>query len=80
MGSRAHGAGRRSRVSGKDKTQGPEPSQEVLDAVRGKAEDGRISCARLRRLAEDLGVGYREAGAAADRLGVRIYSCDLGCF
>ena len=57
-----------------------EPTQEVLDAVRDTAEDGRIACARLRRLAEELDVPYAMAGAAADMLDVRVKNCDLGCF
>jgi hypothetical protein len=67
-------------MSGKDKKPGPEPSEATIEAVRDRAHDGRISCARLRATAEELGVAYREAGSAADREGVRVVSCDLGCF
>ena len=34
----------------------------------------------LRKLAEDMGVPYKVAGAAADEIGVRVHNCDLGCF
>jgi hypothetical protein len=58
-----------------------EPSEEkVLEAVRQTASDGRIPCATARRLAEDLGIDYGRVGAAADTAGVRIVSCELGCF
>lgn len=54
---------------------------ELLDAVKAKAgDDGRITCPVLRRLAEDAGVAYKVAGAAADAAGVRVKNCDLGCF
>ncbi len=53
---------------------------EMTEAVKAKADDGRITCAVLRRLAEDTGVPYKVAGAAADAAGVRVHNCDLGCF
>lgn len=53
---------------------------DILRIVQEKAVDGRVTCAVLRKAAEDAGVAYREAGAAADEAGVRIANCDLGCF
>ena len=53
---------------------------ELMDAVAAKAVDGRITCPVLRKLAEDHGVAYKVAGAAADSLGVKVKNCDLGCF
>jgi hypothetical protein len=45
-----------------------------------KVVDGRLSCASARKLAEDLGIPYKEVGAAADELGIKIKDCQLGCF
>ncbi len=45
-----------------------------------KAVGGKISCASARKIAEKLGLSYREVGAAADKLGIRIKNCQLGCF
>jgi hypothetical protein len=53
---------------------------ELVDAVKAKAVDGRITCPMLRRLAEDLGVPYKAAGEAANQAGVKVKNCDLGCF
>lgn len=53
---------------------------ELKDAVAAKAVDGRITCPVLRKLAEDSGVVYKVAGAAADSLGIKVGNCDLGCF
>ncbi|MBS3974983.1 MAG: hypothetical protein KGZ89_08975 [Actinobacteria bacterium] len=53
---------------------------EMIEAVRTKAREGRITCPVLRKFAEDTGVPYKVAGAAADAAGVRVKSCDLGCF
>lgn len=50
------------------------------DAIKAKAVEGRISCAVLRKIAEDSGLHYRKAGEAANSLGIKIKSCDLGCF
>lgn len=53
---------------------------ELTEAVQSKAVDGRITCPVLRKLAEDHGVAYKVAGAAADAAGVKVKNCDLGCF
>jgi hypothetical protein len=56
-------------------------SDEMKDAIRAKAdESGKITCPVLRKFAEDQGVPYKVAGAAADAAGVRVHNCDLGCF
>lgn len=52
----------------------------LVRAVETMARDGRITCARLRKLSEDRGVPYRVAGAAADSVGIKVHSCELGCF
>lgn len=44
------------------------------------ARDSRISCSLARKLADELEVPYREVGDAADRLGIKIVNCELGCF
>lgn len=57
-----------------------EVAPEVLEAVKGVAEDGRISCTVARKLAEELKVPPRVVGEACDALEIKIYSCELGCF
>ncbi len=53
---------------------------ELVAAVVAAAVDGKVACARLRKLAEDMNVPYKVAGAAADLNGVKVRDCDLGCF
>jgi hypothetical protein len=53
---------------------------ELRADVQAKAVDGRLACATLRKLAEDHGVAYKVAGAAADDMGYKVRDCDLGCF
>lgn len=53
---------------------------ELMEAVRAKAHDGKVTCPVLRKFAEDTGVPYKVAGAAADAAGIKVHNCDLGCF
>ncbi|MRS12871.1 MAG: hypothetical protein EG823_07340 [Actinobacteria bacterium] len=55
-------------------------TDEMMEAIRAKADNGKITCPVLRKFAEDSGVPYKVAGAAADAAGVRVHNCDLGCF
>ena len=49
-------------------------------AVRQAASEGYLPCPRGWRVARDLGVSKLDVGAMADRLGIRITDCQLGCF
>jgi hypothetical protein len=57
-----------------------EIKQEVLDAVRQAAKDGRLTCTEARKLASDFKVAPGIVGQAADELKIKIKSCELGCF
>lgn len=57
-----------------------EIKQEVLDAVKQAAKDGRLTCTEARKLAEDLKVNPSVVGKAANELKIKIKSCELGCF
>jgi hypothetical protein len=54
--------------------------EEVKEQLMAETVDGPISCAVARALAEDIGISYKEVGAAADELGIKINECQLGCF
>ena len=45
-----------------------------------KAVEGKLSCAAARKIAEDLGLSYKDVGDAANELGIRIKNCQFGCF
>lgn len=54
---------------------------ELLEAcVREASKEKEITCHIIRKIAEDNHVTYLEAGNAADRLGIKIRKCELGCF
>lgn len=55
-------------------------TDEMIEAIRAKANEGRVTCPVLRKFAEDNGVNYKVAGTAADLAGVRVHNCDLDCF
>ncbi len=67
-----------------DKMTDPRVTEQVTDAMKAavlaKAVDGKITCPVLRKFADDNGVSYKVAGAAADMAGVRVGGCELGCF
>lgn len=55
-------------------------TDELRAAIVAKAVDGHVTCPVLRKFAEDNGISYKVAGAAADMADVRLHNCDLGCF
>jgi len=55
-------------------------SGKIEESVREAAPDDRMSCTVARAIAADLDVPVGDVGEAADRLGVKIYGCELGCF
>jgi len=61
-------------------TEASKVSEQVLEAVKKAAVDGRISCPQARKLAEELGVPPRLVGEACNALKIKIKACELGCF
>lgn len=53
---------------------------QVLERVTEAAKDGQLHCSAALRLADELRVPPLVIGEAANRLSVRIVSCQLGCF
>ncbi len=45
-----------------------------------RSENGRISCAAARAVADELGVAYALVGVSANDLKIKIKQCELGCF
>jgi len=52
----------------------------IRTRIKKTAVNGKIPCPALRRIAERLGVSYKEAGEMANELKIKIKNCDLGCF
>jgi hypothetical protein len=50
------------------------------EEIRKKAVNGRLSCAAARKIAEKFNLPYKTIGSEADKLKIKITSCQLGCF
>ena len=48
--------------------------------ITGIAEDGRIKCAQALGIARKTGIPPKDVGDAINELGIKITSCQLGCF
>ncbi|PKQ26865.1 MAG: hypothetical protein CVT63_08305 [Candidatus Anoxymicrobium japonicum] len=54
--------------------------QNVIEAIKAAAEDGRISCEKALELANELEAPTLLVGRALDFLEIKVTSCQLGCF
>ncbi|MFH1002779.1 MAG: hypothetical protein V1780_01385 [Chloroflexota bacterium] len=50
------------------------------EAIRAELVNGRLPCAVAFKLAKQHKVAPRQVGDAANRLNIKIKSCQLGCF
>lgn len=55
-------------------------SVDVLSEVKKASTDGRLPCKQALALANRLDVSPRRIGDAANEAGIKIVSCQLGCF
>lgn len=58
----------------------PEEKNVMEQKVKEKAREGKLACAQAFQLADEFDVTLREIGRVADRLNIKIYNCQLGCF
>jgi hypothetical protein len=58
----------------------PKMNDKIIEEIRKKAIDNKLPCATARKVAEELGVSYRDVGEAANLLHIKITGCQLGCF
>lgn len=52
----------------------------IHQLLKERSNDGKITCAEARKIAEELNVSYIEVGRAANELRIKIRKCELGCF
>jgi len=48
--------------------------------IASSLEDGQLPCAIAFKIAKELKVSPQDVGKAADKLGIIIVQCQLGCF
>lgn len=54
--------------------------EKIKEEIRKRSKNNRLPCPVARKIAQELGVPYKEIGNAADELKVKITGCELGCF
>ncbi|MBN1135134.1 MAG: hypothetical protein JXM73_01015 [Anaerolineae bacterium] len=54
--------------------------ERLRQAVQDHLEDGQLACQQAHAIAEELDIEPLEVGRAADKMGVRIFRCQLGLF
>jgi hypothetical protein len=54
--------------------------EQVKEAVEQAAKNAVLTCHDARALAEKLGVEYALVGQACNEAGIKVRSCELGCF
>ena len=55
-------------------------SNELEEKIKSSLVNGKLPCAVAFKIAKELKVSPREVGETADKLGIKISSCQLGCF
>jgi hypothetical protein len=58
----------------------PDTNSALEEELKASLVDGYLPCAVAFKLARELKVAPREVGETANKLKVRIISCQLGCF
>ncbi|MFC1958380.1 hypothetical protein ACFLV6_00435 [Chloroflexota bacterium] len=70
---------------GREKAAPYEPDGEainetVAEGIKGHLVDGRLPCASAFKLGRELRVSLKEISDVANRLKIKIFNCQLGCF
>ncbi len=60
--------------------EGESISETVAEQIKGCLVNGRLPCAVAFKLEREHGVSLEEIGDVANRLKIKIVSCQLGCF
>ena len=55
-------------------------TEKIEEELKASLVDGKLPCAVAFKLAEKLNVTPRQVGDTANRLGIKIANCQLGCF
>jgi hypothetical protein len=59
----------------------PDNDTRLIEILRAKSGDQkRLPCAEAFKIAGDLDVSLAEIGKACNELGIKVASCQLGCF
>ncbi|MEN6460043.1 MAG: hypothetical protein ABFC94_01555 [Syntrophomonas sp.] len=54
--------------------------EKIAEKLKELAPQGKLSCTKAHKLAEELEVTPRELGEICNELKIKIFACELGCF
>ncbi|WP_366922899.1 hypothetical protein MFMK1_003379 [Metallumcola ferriviriculae] len=54
--------------------------KQIDEIVIKAADNNKLSCSKAHELAKEHKISLKEVGAAADRLNIKLFACQLGCF
>lgn len=54
--------------------------EKITEKLKELAPEGKLSCTKARKLAEEMDVTPGEIGEICDELKIKIFGCELGCF
>jgi hypothetical protein len=55
-------------------------TDELIAKIKGVARDGKITCAAAQQFARDNGIAMNKMKSFMDAMGLKVQSCQLGCF
>lgn len=53
---------------------------EVREFIKKQCPQNRISCEKVFKISDELGVPKKELGQILNELDIKIHSCQIGCF
>lgn len=54
--------------------------KDLIAKLQEKCPNGKISCTEAREMAEKMDITLKDMGKLCDQAGIKIFSCELGCF
>jgi len=61
-------------------TKEPWMTEELTDALKMLAREGKISCSQAHRFAQEESIELHKMRILLDACGIRLKECQLGCF
>lgn len=55
-------------------------TDELIGKIKGCAQEGKITCAAAQQFARDNGLAMNRMKPLLDYVGLKVKSCQLGCF
>ena len=52
----------------------------LTEKIKNESKNGKISCRQALKLAEEAGVSPKELGGLLNEIGIKVATCQLGCF